>query len=144
MYTKGFPTKIVFEKPTSFNTMEQQATRKMGINTCVHFGENYCHFNEIFQFSFLSLSHFLPFGCLSWTNNGQTLSVNIIHCHRSDIQSIHDNKSTFSRINVTMQGGQALAGMQGTNNHMSSGSSQLMVPGFPLKSSQPYSPSRWV
>lgn len=29
----------------------------MRINTCVHFRENYCHFNEIFQFSSLFLSH---------------------------------------------------------------------------------------
>ena len=49
---------------------------------------------------------------------------------------------TYDRMNVTLQGGQTLPGMQGTinSNHMS-GTSQLMH-GFPLKSSQPYSPSR--
>ncbi|KAG5682597.1 hypothetical protein PVAND_011940 [Polypedilum vanderplanki] len=53
------------------------------------------------------------------------------------------NGMSNSRMNVTMQSGQTLPGMQNTinSNHMS-GSSQLM-PGFPLKSSQPYSPSRF-
>jgi hypothetical protein len=54
---------------------------------------------------------------------------------------LHEN--LFCRMNVAMQGGQTLPpGMQGTTNssHMS-GSSQLMS-GFPLKNSQPYSPSR--
>lgn len=40
-----------------------------------------------------------------------------------------------------MQGEQTQADKQGTNN-LISGSSQLMVPGFPLKCSEPYSSSR--
>jgi hypothetical protein len=77
----------------------------------------------------------------------QIMAKNAIGKHNISLASIgkhnlHTTKSTSSRINVTMQGGQALAGMQGTNNNHMSGSSQLMVPGFPLKSSQPYSPSR--
>jgi hypothetical protein len=55
-----------------------------------------------------------------------------------------NGRRPLNRMNVTMQGGQqTLPGMQGTNSNHMSGSSQLMVPGFPLsKSSQPYSPSR--
>lgn len=80
---------------------------------------------------------------------GDTLSANIYFIAIDWMQTFYKQQrlqrwQQLSRGNVTMQGGQTLAGMQGTNNHMSSGSSQLMVPGFPLKNSQPYSPSRWV
>lgn len=58
------------------------------------------------------------------------------------LMTTNTHTQMLNRMNVTLQGGQTLPGMQNTinSNHMS-GSSQLM-PGFPLKSSQPYSPSR--
>lgn len=116
---------------------------------CVQLSGSYYYFNEIFQFSLL-LHH----------NFSSSLSDDVVVVWLCEIvYTMHNNiscywhlkrKTTFifsfhgrSRMNVTMQGGQTLPGMQGTINSSShmSGSSQLM-PGFPLKSSQPYSPSR--
>lgn len=94
--------------------------------------------------NFLSSPLFFPLSLSSARLKLVYTMHNNISCYwqfktQNDILSPWD---FLCRMNVTMQGGQTLPGMQGTTNssHMS-GSSQLM-PGFPLKNSQPYSPSR--